>query len=269
MKYTRSTIVILLFIPTLFSCKKESVENQTSQKVDLKSGLTIDSTTKDIGVLRMFQLLDSIPLYRDKDSLSFFGAVILDYELPLLHFDPQELESYFQPLYFNYTGTYIELIETGKYNRELTFRVLEKDKDWMKIVFNEDKHLTCYVKNMVLLPNDITEKYLSDHAFRTWSEYFKGKHREVHNQKDSVVGIIVDGFNPAIFNDSLPLYDKQEGTLVPDSKKPQSFGFYCDTIVDDWMRVFTITGNHQKYWIKWKDNKDKILINYEENFGQE
>ena len=278
-------IVILTFIIMFgISCGKKPIENPEQY-----FGI---AETEDIGVLRempwgsknMWWEDDFMEFFSEPDEKTRFATVkVNDKGVP--KFDPTNFEDFFNPFSIQ--------------SILFTFRVLEYDSLWIKIIVDENTLRTCYIKNTILYPDKIDgfkKHYTFETKFRTWGNYFRGK-----PEKDT----IINGKEFSIY-EPIPLVKiKENPTLYRDTiyrdiislnEKYKIFAIEPIEIQGEWMHGYILgleentereyggyteysdridwtywtyilvnekLGNWAECWIKWRDG-NRMLITTDE-----
>jgi hypothetical protein len=271
--------VLLLLIISCNSRDKGQNINRDNldmrQDIDIKRCFTIENTP-DIGVLNMNTYKD-ITLYEKPDSTTKFASIAGDARHPVLYFSPKELEHFFDPLYFYYSGSYED--DKGRNSdianyiiRDWTFRVVSMDDNWIKIVFDEKGHRTCYLKNwkerILYEGTDTKREICLEDEFQTWENYFRGEERTSF----SITG---ERAASRVFQNALitirnqVLLDKIDGTPIL-LKKNMDYYFLSDSMRGDWIHLVKYGCEGEKIigWLKWRTG-NKIMIKFTKTFGLE
>jgi len=150
-----------------------------------------------------------------------------------------------------------------RFQPELIFRVLEKTKDFFKIIVNEDTFETAYMKinaqhaiytklSQVFdnnCSNCTGSSYNTDYyLYETWENYFK-----------RLEYITVD---------DLKIYDNPNGKLIFEQKNNDFLPFLISQVKGDWIQLKKHRLYKSKYdksmqyegWVRWKSDMD-ILVN--------
>ena len=250
------------------SCSNKTHEPSKHANKEIQIKFEIDSLSEDKGVMKLL-FDDTLKIYASPNDSSLMGILYDDSTTIILKFKPQELESYFDPLYFTSWGEpNNQVIGWG---RDLSFRLLEQNNEWSKILFNEKKGLICYLKNYRVFKDDRVENTLFDYITYTWSDYFNPIDKPFHNAKGKVIDYRSSLMTPLINRDSsMVFYDNILGNIVdPNSPKLKDVeGFKCELVDGEWMKVIGHFADDTPYWIRWRKGR-KILINYYETWGLE
>ena len=276
----RKAIILTLIILFGISCGNKPVENPEKHFGTAE--------TANIGVLKYMPWGNKNMLWEDEfmeffsepDEKTCFATVKVN-KKGVPKFDPTNFEDYFNPFSIQ--------------SILFTFRVLEYDSLWMKIVVDENALRTCYIKNSVLYPDKIDgfkKHYTFEAKFQTWKKYFRGERDIITDGK--VVGSTYDGVplvhikeNPTLYRDTIykdiialngknktfaiePIEIQGEWIygyiLELEENSEQEYG--CTTYADgriDWTYILIDNdfNNRMKCWIKWRDG-NHILITTDE-----
>lgn len=272
MNYMKTVLALLIISLGILSCNYKNQKNM-KEEIDLDSCF-VKENVKDIGVLRIPEK-SVLKLYSRPDTTAGFASIRGGNYEPMIHFTPEELKDFFHPLYYAYSGT--EYPDGKNYDisnyiiRDLTFRVVSSDGDWIKIVFDEKESRTCYLKNLKELYDDDREVSEIDFydSFETWENYFFGGERiylDIHGNPTSLKRnaqcLLID----INIKELLDKIDGKPLTIEKDEYK----SFWAEAIEGEWMYLveYNWTDNAFKGWVRWR-NEDAILIDYQETWGLE
>lgn len=236
MKKIVFTLLILLYLPLGTDAQTEAEDVNKYFETTDKFG---------IGVLRE---LPANLYFSPQDSSMFTSIALKDsYRRDIITLAPDAYSPLCKPFYFKCVS------KPHMYYTDITFRVISRNKEWTKIVFNEDTGQTCYIKS------DERDRY------QTWEEYFKGKEWNYFDDDGSYRGssslpkILIIKYNNS-------LYNKANGT---ETGNGSSFDFYVTKLKGEWAFVesmmYTDSTEKLEGWIKWRDN-NKLLVAIKERW---
>lgn len=230
-----------------------------------ESKLDIDTISEGIGVVR-FSMIDTLKLYKAPNDSDYIGFIFRDPVKPQLNFSPKKLKLKFDPLYFDFWRSQNNHV-IGSIS-DLSFRLIDYNDNWAKILYNEKESLVCYIKNEKLFTDNRIENDLFYYIIFSWSDYFKPKDKPIHNTTGDIIGNSGNHIPILVDRDlDIKFFDKIGGNIIPTNQVVETSGFGCDSIEGNWMKIKSYPED-KAYWIKWKEGR-KILINYRETWGLE
>ncbi|MDU1890281.1 MAG: hypothetical protein E6767_06285 [Dysgonomonas sp.] len=199
-----------------------------------------------IGVLRELPA----DLYSIPDDSSRFTTIALkdSYRRDIITLSPEIYSPLCKPFYYKCVS------QPRMYYTDITFRVISRNKEWTRIVFNEETGQTCYIKS------DDRDCY------QTWEEYFEGKQWDYYDDDGSLIG---SSSLPKILiiKYDAPLYKKVNGDEIAQGMQRD---FYATRIKGEWIYIESMmySDDTEKLegWIKWRD-KNKVLITINERWN--
>lgn len=274
----KQTIVFTLIIMISLSCNS----NKPIENLEKYFGT---AQTADIGVLRdmpwgnrsMRWGKDFMEFFSQPDEKTRFATIKKvgrDKEgTSIFKFKPTNFEVFFNP--FSVQGS------------AWTFRVLEYDSLWMKIIVDENTLRTCYIKNTIFYAEyieGVRKLYTFENKFQTWENYFRGEWRNDTIINGRMVGYIKDRTPPlVIIKENPTLYEKINGEIISLDEECQFIALELRELQDEWMygcilklksnnewkywtyfRIYNnFNTNYMRCWIRWRDG-NRILITTDE-----
>jgi|GEM_PF-6845432 len=153
-------------------------------------------------------------------------------------FKPSRFKQYFNPISDTLATPYC------------MFRVLEYDSTWIKIVFNEKNHQTCYIKRVHTINN-------IDY-FQTWENYFLGKMQIMFGEHKGEWSNMLQPL-VVLTGDATP-YDTINGNTIPFYRDHYN-EFLTLEVQGEWMRVKPADkADIEECWIKWRNGSQILVI---------